>query len=408
MALPSFWRAMKPIASKSLVEYTVPELIMARTTVRYAAVVAGLWVVAVPLLAESKDYVLATEFEAPLTISEALTRLDGFYQKEIKMRGRDTLLRVSDTTYYEVWRDIWFVFEQKKPALLFTRIETRGSGYDDISKKFILESVIAVGGPPTVTFQNSGSLAVEHVTISATENEIISYLRNHPSGYEVSAYPNWRTYRLYLCAMPRIRAWLDPDALKATVNVTVESASADAVRTIIEGARQVPSRQRIAVLTSARADVDRAIKDETERQVHEAVDALAKRGTHPKIDMALVEKSIRESPEFQKRLKEAADVFLVKFRTDQDYQKVNLRWFELEGFSTETKQYSQQKLIKDAEIADVRRNPDPAHLFVIPVELGTLTRGGYKILLVGHGPGGSQNSIDQRTYYYNGSTFLEQ
>ena len=377
---------------------------MPENPVSAVAILASMWLAALPLHAQPEEYVISAEFDTPLTVSGALSRLDAFYQKEIQKQN--TLVRVSNTTYYDVWRDIWFVFEQVKPAMLHARIESRSDGSNDYSSQWIQEGAVLLGGPQAIAVRKGEPISGGSATIPATEKEIATYLRDR-SGYAIRAYPNWHTEGLYMSASPRLWALVWPDALNGTVSMTAYSGDADAVRKTVAGMKTAPAHQRIAVLTSSIAEVDQDIRNEAGRRVREIVDQLAK-DAHPYIDIRGVEQEVRDSPVFQKRLLEAASTFLVKFRTDKDYQKVNLRWFELEGFSSVTQQFSGQKLMKEADLADVRRNPDAGHLFVIPVPLPELKPGGYRVQLRGTTPGGAQNNIDERTYFYNGSVFTEQ
>src|SRR5437773_12050643 len=75
---------------------------------RYIAAIAGsiTWLLtpgAATALAQSREYMLSAEFETEIGYAEALSRLDGYYQKAIEMGAEATLPRVAQNTHFEVW-----------------------------------------------------------------------------------------------------------------------------------------------------------------------------------------------------------------------------------------------------------------------------------------------------------------
>jgi hypothetical protein len=110
------------------------------------------------------------------------------------------------------------------------------------------------------------------------------------------------------------------------------------------------------------------------------------------------------SPDAQKQLAAAANIFLVRFRNARSYPKFIVEWFEVRGFENLPQQSSTQPALSTT---DVRFDQDQ-DIYVVLLQFPSLPRGGYRVILSGEDFTGKRHPIDNQTYYYDGTRFLEQ
>lgn len=86
--------------------------------------------------------------------------------------------------------------------------------------------------------------------------------------------------------------------------------------------------------------------------------------------------------------------FSVRFTIDRNYTKMTLKLYELQGYSQATGKHRRKNLVYENTVKDLRRHPDPNHVFAIEFNAKDppLPHGAYRITLKGEGSDSKNNN----------------
>jgi hypothetical protein len=372
------------------------------------------------------DFDVATaEFSTDTAYVDAIYRLDKFFKDQIKLGADKIFPKVSENIHFEIWRNMWFEFIPKDPNGLRIKIVSwEPSGiYDDVSKsvygKWKQENATLLGANDSLVFGRLGKVATVSSIVPAALDEIDSLLRKVSAECNIVPVPNMlsitNTNKLplgiqeYICTKPRVRITVRFDRVAGITTLTAKGEDRDVIGRITDRVKYAGAKQRIATVLTARDEVERAISEKAMRDIDDAKNKIesSRPGLHVDFDIRGALRKTRESPEFQTRLADAANRFLIKFRSDRKYQKLNVDWYQLEGSSSALNQYSTPRLLTTTEVTDVPYSDD-GQLFVASIKLFQLPTGKHRIAIKGQGLADRQDVIDDRIYNFDGATFVEQ
>jgi hypothetical protein len=125
------------------------------------------------------------------------------------------------------------------------------------------------------------------------------------------------------------------------------------------------------------------------------------------MDPKLVEEKLRSEPEMQRRMAAATGYYDIRYRLDNAYAKVNIRWTELSGYSREDGKFEAERP-RGQSSAPGSKMPSQAGVPLTGrTKLEPLKPGAYRIAIEGETTAGQKVRIDERDYWFDGKTFEE-
>jgi hypothetical protein len=125
------------------------------------------------------------------------------------------------------------------------------------------------------------------------------------------------------------------------------------------------------------------------------------------VDPKFVEGKLRGDPAVQRRLAAAAGWYVIRYRVDKPYAKLNVRWSELTDYTREDSKFAGERALGASTALNVRPPAQLSSQLTGRTKLEALKPGAYRIVIEGETAAGEKVAIDRRDYWFDGHTFEE-
>ena len=349
------------------------------------------------------EVLLVTEFRIPISYEAALEKLDDYYQEQIGKKLAVAFPEIAPRVHYEVWHDMWVAFEPAGGQVLVTMKRPADSITSRLVKSWMLGIAGRLQAEIPLTYKEQAPLRSAGSDIFATAKDVISILKGQ-AGLKPLA--SWQHTGLIVGAAPMMSVVMDSAGLHGAHHITVTAETEPAARQLLGRLMQGAQKPCICAAYSEMVELDAEIRKEAQSRS----DVVGANPTGivyaPGVTLQHYEDRVRAEPEMQKRIAQAAGIYVVKYRIDKAYRQVNLSWTELQGYSRETGKFTGERAAGRTQIASPRAAPAGAYLSA-RTKMEPLQPGAYRVRLEGDTAAGQPSLIDERVYWFDGKTFEE-
>jgi hypothetical protein len=354
--------------------------------------------------APTGQVLMTSQFRIPGTYEAALAKLGAFYEEQVGRKLPVAFPEISPRQHYDVWHDIWVGFGPDDDQLTVTMKRPADSITSRMVRVWMLEFAGRLGAEVPIQYRELPAPATSETDIFATPIDLPAIFKSLPS---MKAVPTWEHLGLAVSTTPMLSVAMDAAGPLGVHHVTLLAENAAAMRQLSAALNQGLQRPCICGVYSEIAEIETEVSGEVQSQT-------AMIGTHssgliftPEATRKHEQDIVRSRPEMQKRIAEATGYYNIKFRPDRSYPRANLTWVELQGYSKETGQFQNERVLGRTSVAAPRVPPSGTGPLNARIKLAPLQPGAYRIRLEAEGPGGQPLRIDERIFWFDGMKFEE-
>jgi hypothetical protein len=354
--------------------------------------------------APTGQVLLTSQFRIPGTYETALAKLGPFYEEQVGRKLALAFPEISPRQHYDVWHDIWVGFGPDGDQLTVTMKRPADSITSRMVRVWMLEFAGRLGAEVPIQYRELPAPAASETEIFATPKDLPAIFKSISS---MKAVPTWEHLGIAVNTTPMFSVTMDAAGSRGVHHVTLIAENAAALRQLSAALNQGLQRPCICGVYSEVAEIEVEVSGEVQTQA-------AMIGTHssgliftPEATRKHEEDVVRSRPEMKKRISEATGYYNIKFRPDRSYPRATLVWVELQGYSKETGQFQNERVLGRTSVSAPRVPPSGAAPLNARIKLEPLQPGAYRIRLEGEGPGGQPLRIDERIFWFDGMKFEE-
>ena len=351
------------------------------------------------------DVLITTTFVTPMTYPAALQRLDGFYDEQIGRRRPAAFPEIAPTRHFEVWHEIWAVFESPEDRTRVTLKKPSDAGSTSLAKSWMLDIAGRLNAVLPLVFKEEPGLPTVENEIYTSRRDLAAVLASQPA---LRSLASWRHGGLFVAAEPLTRIALSTSGPRGARQLMVTTVDLPSARSLLAKLRQQAAVPGICGAFSEEVELNAEIHEAAQNRNDTFTSADGMPSLyHPQMDLKYIEERLRSDPGMQKRIAAAHGSYDVRFRVDRAYRKVTLAWSELTGYGAANGSFEAARDLGQTAVPNPRKPAPGTPPMTARVHLEPLKTGAFRVRLSGEGMAGEAVPIDERTFWFDGKTFEE-
>lgn len=359
--------------------------------------------VAQPAPPPNPDVLVTTTFDAPLTSTAILERLDSYYDEEVGRKRAIAFPEIAPHRHFEVWHEMWAQFEPSGDHTRVTLKKLSDATTTRIAKSSMLDFAGRLNVDSVLSFKEEPGLRSLQGEVYSSRKDLATLLASQPG---LRSLPSWLHSALFVSADPLMKISLSFSGLHGARQLTVTTVDLASARALMAKLQQGSGVAGICGVFSEEIELAAELHEAAQNRSDSITSTAGVPSLyHPQMDLKYIEERLRSDPAMQKRLSAAKGEFDVRFRVDKSYRKVTLLWSQLTGYSAATGAFASAANLGETSIPGVHRVPGAP--LTARIHLETLKPAVFRLRLTGEGMGGEAASIDERVFVFDGKTFEE-
>jgi hypothetical protein len=347
--------------------------------------------------------VIETVFEAGLPPDQVRPRLELYYREQLGKASTEILGELGPGLYFDNWRRFYLSVKPSAAGSSITLRRAADSAQTRSVKSWMLEVAgrLLLEGP--LSFHEAGAVQAVSLDVFGSRRDVAEAVKRVQP--ELRPMPS-KLSALFVAPDPFTEVELESGGSNGMNRLQVIMEKQADARSLLAKIQQSFKPARIAGVVDETTVVEQDLQKqaaEVELQTRmRAMGTLLTMGTGSRV----FEDKVRNTPEMQKRLAAARDVYLVKYRLDQPYRKLVFRWSRLPNYSQTGGSLDGEVPLTQAAQANAVRT-DGAEFPSVRLQIPAIQPGAYRIRMDAEKGVGPPVALDDRTFWFDGKRFDE-